>query len=411
MQTIRLTLPKRHVGQERIHNESKRFNVIACGRRFGKTTFGIDRLATDMTLRYPVAWLSPTYKMLVEVWREAARILKPIIVRQSAQERRLELLTGGVIEFWSLDNPDVARGRKYRRLIIDEAAMIKQLVDAWQMVLRPTLADYEGDAYFLSTPKGMNGFYRMFQWGIDPLMDEWACWQMPTRINPRIPPSEIEAMRKSMPERIYQQEVEAVFLEDAGGVFRRVMDAATASEMQQGMQGKSYVYGVDWGKHSDFTVLSVFDLETKRQVCLDRFNQIDYSVQMSRLEALCARFAPAAIVVERNSMGEPLVELLQRKGLPIVPFTTTNTSKMALIDGLAMAFERGAIEIINDPVQIAELQAYEMEKLPSGLLRYSAPEGIHDDTVMAMALAWLAVDYQAQPNVIYYDEAVSISPY
>ncbi len=90
-------------------------------------------------------------------------------------------------------------------------------------------------------------------------------------------------------------------------------------------------------------------------------------------------------------MGQPLIEQLQRDGLPVVPFMTTNATKAQIIDALALAFERGDIRILADPVQVAELQAYEMERLPSGLMRYGAPEGMHDDTVMALALAWHAV--------------------
>ncbi len=66
-------------------------------------------------------------------------------------------------------------------------------------------------------------------------------------------------------------------------------------------------------------------------------------------------------------------------------------SKSASIDALALAFERGDLRIPNDPTLIAELQAYEMERLPSGLYRYSAPEGLHDDHVISLALAWQAV--------------------
>jgi hypothetical protein len=82
------------------------------------------------------------------------------------------------------------------------------------------------------------------------------------------------------------------------------------------------------------------------------------------------------------------VELLQRKGLPITPFVTTNATKASAIEGLSLAFERGEIKIIPDTTLIGELQAYEAQRLPSGALRYGAPEGMHDDTVMALALAW-----------------------
>ncbi len=72
-------------------------------------------------------------------------------------------------------------------------------------------------------------------------------------------------------------------------------------------------------------------------------------------------------------------------------FNTTNASKGAAIEGLALAFERGEIKIPSDPALMGELQAYEMERLPSGLLRYGAPEGMHDDMVMSLALAWQSV--------------------
>jgi hypothetical protein len=148
------------------------------------------------------------------------------------------------------------------------------------------------------------------------------------------------------------------------------------------------VVGVDWGKTSDFTVLTVLDA-TMSEVCfVDRFNQIDYSVQVGRLQALAERFNPYNIVVERNSIGEPLIEQLARLNLPVQPFTTTNATKAQAIDALSLAFERNEIRIINDPVLINELQAYEMQRLPSGMLKYSAPDGLHDDCVMSLALAW-----------------------
>ncbi len=87
-------------------------------------------------------------------------------------------------------------------------------------------------------------------------------------------------------------------------------------------------------------------------------------------------------------MGGPVVEQLQRDGLPVVGFVTTNASKSAIVESLCLAFERGMITIPDDPVLIGELQAFEGKKLPSGMTRYSAPEGQHDDTVMSLAFAW-----------------------
>ena len=387
-QTITLTLPSQHEGQQTITREARRFNTVVCGRRWGKTTYGIDRCVTPDVLAYPVGWFSPTYKMLLEVWREAVRVLKPIATRVSTSDHRIENMAGGVLEFWSLDNPDSARGRKYRRIIVDEAAMVPALMDAWQYALRPTLVDYSGDAYFLSTPKGRNGFWQMWQWGQDPLQAEWASWQMPSSVNPRIPASEFDAMRDTMPERVYQQEILAQFLEDGGGVFRGVRAAATAEPQPSRMQGHTYIFGVDWARDADFSVITVLDATTMSMVAMDRFNHIDYHVQAGRLAAMAERFKPAAIVAEANSIGAPIIEQLRRQGLPVVPFTTTNASKQIAIDALALAFERGSLRILPDEVLIGELEAYSMERLPSGMLRYSAPDGGHDDCVMSLALCY-----------------------
>lgn len=263
--------------------------------------------------------------------------------------------------------------------------MVSHLMDTWTSAIRPTLTDLKGDAWFLSTPKGHNGFWQLFM--LAPFEDNWQSWRMPTLANPYIDPAEVEAAKRMLPERVFLQEYEAEFLTDAGGVFRRVADAATAEQQEAGI-GHQYCFGVDWGKSNDFTVISVIDIDLQSMVYMDRFNQIDYQVQLGRLQALYERFIPAAIIAESNSMGQPLIEQLYRAGLSVQPFMTSNATKAQIIDGLSLAFERSDIKILNEPTLIHELVAYEMERLPSGLLRYSAPEGTHDDCVMSLALAW-----------------------
>ena len=370
-----------------ILREQARFNVLSCGRRFGKTTLGVDRLVNRALPGRPVAWCSPSYRMLTEVWRDVRRATADVTTRIDSQQHRIELLTGGVIEMWSLDQPDVARGRKYAEVIVDEAAMVRHLEEAWNAVLRPTLVDERGGAWFLSTPKGLNFFKRLFDRGADPGYPDWAAWQMPTVSNPYIPPDEVDDSRRTLPERTFAQEFEAVFLEDEGAVFRKVREAATAAPQPGRLEGHRYVVGVDWGKLEDFSVFAVVDTTTHDLVALERSNRVDYALQAGRLQALAGRFTPDAIYAEQNAMGEPIVETLQRMSLPVYPFQTTNASKAAVIDALALALERGELRLLPDEVLLGELLAYQAERLPSGLLRYGAPEGSHDDCVIALALA------------------------
>lgn len=404
---INLTLPDLHAGQRTVWEHPARFQVLSCGRRWGKSRLGALRCIVAALQGGRAWWVAPSYPMASVGWRMMKRLAVQIpgaVVRES--DRLITMPGGGTVQVRSADDPDSLRGEGLDYLVMDECAFIRER--AWTEALRPALADRRGRAMFISTPKGRNWFWRI--WSAQD--SEWRSWRFSSYDNPFIEPTEIDAARRLLPERIFAQEFLAEFIDDAGGVFRGVMAAATAEQQERGQPGRAYVIGVDWGKHNDFTVLSVIDVGYRALVKIDRFNQIDYTVQTDRLRALCERFRPAAAVVERNSIGEPLIEMLLRQGLPIVPFNTTNASKAAIIDGLALAFERQSIQIVDDPVLLAELQAYEMERLPSGLLRYSAPDGLHDDCVMSLALAWAVVDdTQSVGGMVVYEESVSISPY
>jgi phage FluMu gp28-like protein len=195
-----------------------------------------------------------------------------------------------------------------------------------------------------------------------------------------------ELAKTRLPERTFGQEWNALFLE-GGTIFRRVRDASTL-QPQEPVTGGQYVIGVDWGRSNDATVFCVLDTVNKQQMWLDRMTDTDYATQRVRLVALAQRYNNAHIIAETNSMGQPNIEALYNMGASITPFTTTNASKAQAIQGLELAFERGEITLLNDELQINELTAYQSEKLPSGLMRYGSPEGLHDDTVMALAMAW-----------------------
>ena len=396
---IILQLPAPHRAQLQVIQQAQRFNVVCCGRRWGKTVLGMDRLIHPALRGKPVAWFAPNYRLLSDVWRELQATLQPVMARLSQQERRIELHGGGVIEMWSLDSPDAGRGRAYAVVVIDECALVPNLEQAWTQTIRPMLTDLRGGAWFLSTPKGMNYLKALFDHGQDPTQVDWASWQMPTGENPHIDAAEIDAARRDITEAAFNQEYLALFISWEGSVFRRVGEAATASARTQRETGHQYVLGCDWGRSNDYTVFVVLDVTAQTVVALDRSNRVDYLVQCERLKALCESWQPMQVIAEQNSIGQPMIEQLSREGLRIYPFTTTNASKAQAIEAVALAFERGEIRILNDPVLVSELVAYQAERLPSGLLRYGAPSGQHDDTVMALAMAWSAVS--GQNRLIY----------
>ena len=385
MTTIDLILPRPHAAQRRILDEAKRYNVAACGRRFGKSTLGYELLTRPALAGYPVGWFAPTYKLLIEVWKGFVSTLRPVTRRTNSTERRIELITGGVLEFWTLENADAGRSRKYQRVFIDEAGLVADLGARWQEAIRPTLADLQGDAWFAGTPKGRNFFWECFE--RPHTSPDWMAWQMPTSANPHISTHEIDAMREELPERRFQQEIEAAFLDDAGGVFRRVR-AAVSADAPVYDPTHQYVIGGDWGRSIDFTVFVVVDCTAQAVVAVDRSQSVDYVVQRDRLRALWERWGKCPIIAEQNSIGQPILEMLQREQLPVRGFTTSNASKALIIENLALAFERSAITLPDAQWLVAELEAFEASRLPSGLTRYAAPEGMHDDGVMALAIAW-----------------------
>lgn len=196
--------------------ERKRFNVINCGRRWGKTDLAKELLCDDENgdngalNGYPVAYFAPTYKMLMEVWRAVNTLLFDVIHIKNEQEKRIELIGGGTITFWSLDAPDTIRGGKYKRVVIDEAAIVPNLKAAWSEVIRPMLADLRGDAWFFSTPKGKNYFYELHELG--KTRHNWASWTMPTSTNPYIAPEEIQDAKETNDPLSFAQEFEAEFV-------------------------------------------------------------------------------------------------------------------------------------------------------------------------------------------------------
>lgn len=303
-------------------------------------------------------------------------------------ERRIEVVGGGSIEFWTLQDPDSGRSRKYKRVAIDEAAKARYLEPAWNEAIRATLTDWKGDADFYSTPKGRDFFWKLYTRGQDPLQPEYQSWQLPTVQNPWIDPSEVEAARLELPERIFRQEYLAEFLEDAGGVFRCVAEAIDRGRAMPEPRRPvgAYTLGLDLARLVDFTIITVLD-PLGRQVYFERIQRMSWERQIAAAAAAAERYG-ATIVADATGLGDPVVEMLKKSWPKVVPYELNVASKPAIIDGLAMALEQGKIRLMDIPEQEAELVAYEYQMTRGRTWKTEAPEGMHDDTVIALALAY-----------------------
>lgn len=382
-----------HAGQQRILDSAARHRVISAGRRFGKTLLAIEWLslmpggAIDGT---PVAFFAPTYKLLLDVWGDMERTLKPVTRKANKTEMRIELITGGKIDFWTMEDADAGRGRKYKRLVIDEAAHARYLQETWERAIAPTLTDYRGDAWFISTPNGSNFFHDLFKRGDNPAYPDWASFHMPTSVNPHIQVCEIEAMRADLPALVFAQEYLAEFVTFGAGLVK-------PEHLIEGVApaGLPVVLGVDLAisekQGADYTAIVVMSREpvsgriyvreVERHRCA--FNDV-----LAKIKDAAARHRPALIAIEQTQYQAAVVQELARTTRLPVRGVRPDRDKLTRFMPLLTRFEQGLVRI--DP---AKFPAWAREEL------LSFPEGQHDDLVDALAYGWQALgQLDAKPS-------------
>lgn len=395
--TMELTirLPKPHAKQ-RAFMRSKAKRIVCCaGRRTGKTT-GMAILAVEQMLKgRRILEAAPVSDQTNAFWDACKKALaEPIaagIVKKNETDRTLEIPGGGRIKCKTAFNADTLRGDYADLLILDEYSLMDP--DAWNEVGAPMLLDNDGDAVFIFTPLRKNHAYHLFVRAQADDTGRWEAHQFTSFDNPHLSREALEEITSDMTEDAYRQEIMAEFLEGEGIVFRNIAACLHAPQtVPEAHAGHRLVAGVDWGKQHDYTCISIGCVTCRCEVVRDRFNQIDYTVQRDRLRALYEKWRPSYILAEANAMGDPIIDVLQRERLPVLPFQTTATTKPPLIENLALTFERAEWQFQPDTIWTSELEAYERKvSAATGRSSYSAPEGLWDDTVIARALmVWQA---------------------
>lgn len=386
-----------HTGQWTAWRSPKRFKVVVAGRRWGKSELSVRWLlagAMDDHLRGEggVSWVvTPTYDMGRPLWRKFLKTAPAgwitSTVGTANSPGAIEIGTSR-IEFRSGDHPERLVGEGLRRVALDECGTLKNQL--WQESILPTLMDHSAPAILTGTPKLSTGhfFFAGYLRGLkgdDPL---YGTFGGPTTENPWIPVDEVQRMREEMPSRLFEQEVLARFQTLEGMVFRNI----EACLMAAYSSAATVSIGVDLARRADWTVIVGMDV-FGRVTFLDRFKHVPWPVQEERILAWAERATKAAgkrpkVVVDMTGVGDPVVQHLERKGLRVEPYLFTNQSKMALVDNLSIAFERGAVGLPPDePVLVSELRAFSYETTAAGRTKLSAPAGLHDDCVFALAMA------------------------
>jgi phage FluMu gp28-like protein len=256
---------------------------------------------------------------------------------------------------------------------------------------------------FIFTPKGkVSWIYELWCKATDD--QQYRRYHLTVDETDLIPKQEVDALRKDLPQRVFAQEFLGSFEESAASVFKGIQQCISGG-IEQYRREKTYVTGVDLAKVDDFTVLTTICREDRHVVAQERFNQIDWAIQKERILAHCDKYKSMA-VVDATGVGSPIVEDLQRQGLSVLPFQISSTSKKELIERLMVSIEQRLITFPKElTTLIEELGIYAYEVSDHGNIRFSAPEGAHDDTVISLALA-----VYGMRNYIYGKKKVDISP-
>lgn len=410
-QTIDFRLPELHSKQREIVESTAKHKRVNAGRRGGKSRLccSIASLAA-LEEGIPIWWCAPTFRNTKAAWNDLTAVARQLgkLVKIYKDDFLIEYprtsasrMSAGYVQVVSTAEPDNMRSIGLGGLIYDEAAYGSQR--AYLEVLQPALLDFDGWDILISTPNGFNWYYREWKKGQDK-EDGYASFHWTTYDNPFLPggAAAIDALRGRMTEKAFRQEILAEFVADALSVFRNVEACTHRDELDGPIPGHSYVMGLDWGRKHDFTAISIWDVEDRREVYLDRFNQVGFGIQRGRVKALAEQWNVTDILAEENGIGMANVEQLQLEGLPVIPLKMSWQTKKQLVEELALGFERSEVGVLDHKVANEELMAYqELVNPQTNVVRYSAPDGGHDDTVIARMLAYHVLgDSVGEPAIL-----------
>jgi len=373
MQTIGLSLHNPHPAQKQVLDCDSRFIVMMAGRRFGKSLISQTISIDTAVNKKRVAYITPTYQLGKIFFKEIVDLLPPEIYTKNESDLVINFITGGSIRFFTGERLDNLRGLKFHLAVIDEASFIPNLEDGWLNSIRPTLTDYKGRAIFLSTPRGKNYFYSLFMRGGE---TDWESFKFTTYDNPHMDASEIDSAKAQLPSVVFRQEYMADPMENAANPFGSEFINACTKETK----GVAAYYGIDLAKSVDWSVIIGMDKQGN-VVHFERF-QKDW---MQTKETILRLPKNLPIVIDSTGVGDAIVEDLQKKFNQMHGFKFTATSKQQLLEGLSSAIQTKAISYPEGPIK-QELEVFEYTFTPTGV-RYSAPQGFHDDCVIALALA------------------------
>lgn len=371
---------KQRLIHESINGEPFKYYTLNIGRQFGKSMLGLNQMLY-WAINDPgcnIAWVSPVYKQSKKVFADFEKYTQNSgLFHFNKSELTIEGM-GSKIQFFSGERPDNIRGNTFNYLIVDEMAFCRK--ELWDEVLSATVLVKGKKILFISTPKGKNHFHSLYM--RSNYDNRYKSFTFTSYQNPMIDAREIDERRESLPEYVFKQEYLAEFIDGGTGIFKNVRECVGLAT------GNKNFGGLDIGRADDYTVLSILN-ENKQMIHCERWRQMEWTNIIDKVAELIIKFN-CMTAVEVNNQGDVFFELLQKKCRNLVyPHTTTSKTKPIMIEDLAVAFEDKSIQILKIDWLIDELENYTfIYNNKTRNVQYSAPSGMHDDSVISLSLAY-----------------------
>lgn len=361
----------------------ERYSVVEGSTKCGKTAPCLVWLAEQAMKGKPGQnfwWIAPVYPQAEIAFRRMKRGIPQELYHAHNGDKWIELANGARMWFKSGEKPDNLYGEDVFAAVIDEASRVRE--ESWYAV-RSTLTATRGPVRIIGNVKGRkNWSYRMARKAEagEPGMVHARITAYDAIQAGILSQKEVEEAKRDLPEAVFRELYMAEPSDDEGNPFGIGAIKACIGPLSE---GEPKAWGWDLAKSVDWTVGIALDKEGK--VCRYLRFQKPWTETMATVLSATGR-VPA--LVDATGVGDPIVEQLQRKSSNFEGFKFSSLSKQQLMEGLALAIQRRDITFPDgDGYSIVnELDAFEYVYSRTGV-RYSAPDGMHDDCVMGLALA------------------------
>jgi hypothetical protein len=372
--------PKLYPVQEAAIFAPERYSLIEASTKAGKTMGCLAWLfeqACQGREGWQYWWIAPWRPQAQMAYRRLKRKLPRELRTYNETELTLTLANGAVMRFVGGDNPDGLFGEDVHAAVIDEASRVRE--DSWHAV-RSTLTATNGPIRMIGNVKGRrNWFYQLCRKaaaGEPGMTYHKLTWRDAVDAGV-LEQAEIDDARRQLPEMVFRELYEAEASDDEGNPFGMEAIRANIGKISP---RDAVVFGWDVAKSIDWTV--GIGLDDARHVAhFSRFQE-PWEETTERIYQETGR-TPS--LIDATGVGDPIVERLKRRRMQVEGFKFTAPSKQQLMEELALAIQHREVTYPDGPI-VEELMAFEYEYTRTGV-RYSAPSGMHDDCVCALALA------------------------